>query len=59
MRSEGGMVYEGVFENGTLSGKGILTWTSPDNRELKFNGIFDGKSFVSGKFEVKLNKATV
>lgn len=59
MKSEGGMVYDGIFENGTLCGKGTLTWTSPDNRELKFSGIFDGKSFVSGKFEVKLNKAPV
>ncbi len=36
------MVYDGLFENGALCGKGTLTWTSLDNRELKFNGIYDG-----------------
>lgn len=49
------MQYSGDFKEGAIFGKGILTWTSSDNRQLKWNGLTDGSQFVSGKFEVRLN----
>lgn len=54
-----GMAYSGDFKDGKLCGKGTLSWTSPDNRQLKFNGVTDGAQFVSGKFEVRLNDQIV
>lgn len=51
--------YSGEFKDGVVNGKGILTWTSADNRALKFNGTIDPTQFVAGKLEVKLNDAIV
>ena len=34
------MTYSGDFKAGAIA-KGILTWTSHDNRQLKWNGIAD------------------
>lgn len=53
------MQYSGEFKDGVVFSKGILTWTSPDNRQLKWNGTFDGTQFGVGKLEVRLNDQLV
>lgn len=53
------MAYSGEFKDGKFSGKGTITWTSPDNRSLKYQGTTDGTQFLTGKFEVKLNDQVV
>jgi len=53
--SYAGLQYTGEFKDGYLSAKGILYWTSADNRQLKWSGVTDGTTFLSGKFEVRLN----
>jgi hypothetical protein len=51
--------YSGEFKNGAIFAKGILQWSSADNRQLKWSGITDKTLFVSGKFEVRLNDQLV
>lgn len=48
----GTAIYAGEFKKGLISGKGTLTW-STNGLQLKFNGIFDSLTCISGKFEIK------
>lgn len=44
--------YQGDFKDGDLSGKGSFTWVK-NEFQLKFAGICQDNTFLSGKFEVK------
>ena len=51
--------YEGDFDQGSISGKGRLAWTSPLKFEVSYSGIVKNGEFKEGKLLISSGKTVI